>query len=103
MDRASGDLDALADGLLANANDLAGRLATMSIDAYTMTQGAGALIEEVAQTKMTGEEDRYSRHRPVVHRGQHRGFSAASLTSCGRRSGRRTRGTSSPLDAAFAA
>ena len=27
---------------------------------YTMAQGAGALIEEVAQTKMTGEEDRYS-------------------------------------------
>ena len=57
---ASGDLDALADGLLANTTDLASRLATLPVDAYTMAQGAGALIEEVAQTKMTGEEDRYS-------------------------------------------
>lgn len=56
----SGDLNALADGLLANANDLAARLATLPVDPYTMAQGAGALIEEVAQTKMTGEEDRYS-------------------------------------------
>jgi len=60
VDGASGDLDALADQLLANANDLAQRLQTLSIDAYQMTQGAGALIDEVAQTKMTGEEDRYS-------------------------------------------
>jgi iron uptake system component EfeO len=57
---ASGDLDALADKLLADANDLATRLATLSIDAYQMTQGAGGLIDEVAQSKMTGEEDRYS-------------------------------------------
>jgi iron uptake system component EfeO len=60
VDHASGDLDALADGLLAAANDLVARLATLPIDAYAMAQGAGALIEEVAQTKMTGEEDRYS-------------------------------------------
>ena len=60
VDGASGDLDALADELLANANDLAGRLATLAIEPYRMTQGAGALIDEVAQTKMTGEEDRYS-------------------------------------------
>ncbi len=60
VEGASGDLNALADELLANANDLATRLATLPIDPYTMAQGAGALIEEVAQTKMTGEEDRYS-------------------------------------------
>jgi iron uptake system component EfeO len=60
VDGASGDLDALSDQLLANANDLAQRLQTLPIDAYQMTQGAGALIDEVAQTKMTGEEDRYS-------------------------------------------
>jgi iron uptake system component EfeO len=60
VDGASGDLDALADQLLANANDLAQRLQSLSIDPYQMTQGAGALIDEVAQTKMTGEEDRYS-------------------------------------------
>ncbi len=60
VEGASGDLNTLADGLLANANDLAARVATLPVDAYTMAQGAGALIEEVAQTKMTGEEDRYS-------------------------------------------
>ncbi len=60
VDHASGDLGTLADGLLANATDLASRLATLPVDAYQMAQGAGALIEEVAQTKMTGEEDRYS-------------------------------------------
>ncbi len=60
VDGASGDLGALADRLLADANDLAQRLTTLSIDPYQMTQGAGALIDEVAQTKMTGEEDRYS-------------------------------------------
>src|SRR4029077_15101145 len=60
VDGASGDINALADNLLANANDLVSRVATLPIDAYTMAQGAGALIEEVAQTKMTGEEDRYS-------------------------------------------
>jgi iron uptake system component EfeO len=60
VDGASGDLAALADQLLANANDLAQRLTTLPIDAYQMAQGAGALIDEVAQTKMTGEEDRYS-------------------------------------------
>lgn len=60
VDGASGDLDALADQLLANANDLATRLQSLPIDAYQMSQGAGALIDEVAQTKMTGEEDRYS-------------------------------------------
>ena len=42
VDGASGDLDALADGLLANANDLVSRVATLPIDAYTMAQGAGA-------------------------------------------------------------
>ncbi|MBX3028760.1 MAG: iron uptake system protein EfeO [Chloroflexi bacterium] len=60
VEDASGDLDALADKLLADANDLSGRLSTLPIDPYTMAQGAGALIDEVAQTKMTGEEDRYS-------------------------------------------
>jgi iron uptake system component EfeO len=60
VDHASGDLGMLADGLLANATDLASRLATLPVGAYQMAQGAGALIEEVAQAKMTGEEDRYS-------------------------------------------
>jgi len=60
VDGASGDLNALAGELLAHTNDLAGRVSTLPIDAYSMAQGAGSLIEEVAQSKMTGEEDRYS-------------------------------------------
>ncbi len=60
VEGASGDLNALATELLGNANELATKLTTLPIDPYTMAQGAGALIEEVAQTKMTGEEDRYS-------------------------------------------
>ncbi len=57
---ASGDLDALADGLLADARDLDTRLATLSVDPYLMAQGAGALIDEIAETTMTGGGDRYS-------------------------------------------
>lgn len=60
VDGASGDLDALADGLVANVTELASRLATPDIDPRLMARGAGELIDEVAQSKLTGEEDRYS-------------------------------------------
>lgn len=60
VDHASGDLGSLADGLLANAKDLQQRVSTLPIDADTMAHGAGALIEEVARSTVTGEEDRYS-------------------------------------------
>ena len=51
----------LTAGLRANVAELRTRLATLEIDPRVMTQGAGVLIDEVAQSKMTGEEDRYSK------------------------------------------
>jgi iron uptake system component EfeO len=43
-----------------DAADLSTRLATMTIEPRVIARGAGELIEEVAQSKLTGEEDRYS-------------------------------------------
>lgn len=60
VDGASGDLNALAEGLAANVADLQGRLAELVIEPRVMARGAGELIDEVAQSKLTGEEDRYS-------------------------------------------
>jgi iron uptake system component EfeO len=54
-------LKELAAGLRANVADLKTRLQTLAIDPRVMARGAGELIDEVAQSKMTGEEDRYSR------------------------------------------
>jgi iron uptake system component EfeO len=51
----------LTAGLRANVAELRTKLETLVIDPRVMTQGAGVLIDEVAQSKMTGEEDRYSR------------------------------------------
>ena len=61
---ADGTTDGLKDltaGLRANVADLKTRLATLAIDPRVMARGAGELIDEVAQSKMTGEEDRYSK------------------------------------------
>lgn len=60
VDGASGDLDALAEGLATNVSDLQGRLLELVIEPRVMARGAGELIDEVAQSKLTGEEDRYS-------------------------------------------
>jgi iron uptake system component EfeO len=60
---ADGTTDGLAPiaaGLRADAADLEGRLAQLSIEPRVIARGAGELIEEVAQSKLTGEEDRYS-------------------------------------------
>ena len=51
----------LTAGLRANVAELRTRLETLEIDPRVMSQGAGVLIDEVAQSKMTGEEDRYSK------------------------------------------
>jgi iron uptake system component EfeO len=51
----------LAAELRANVGELQKRLDTLVIDPRVMARGAGELIEEVAQSKMTGEEDRYSK------------------------------------------
>ncbi len=50
----------IASGLAADAAELNTRLATMGIEPRVIARGAGELIEEVAQSKLTGEEDRYS-------------------------------------------
>jgi iron uptake system component EfeO len=60
VDGASGDLNALAQKLLADVQDLQTRLADLVIEPRVMARGAGELIDEVAQSKLTGEEDRYS-------------------------------------------
>ena len=53
-------LATIAKGLEADAKELTSRLATMDIEPRVIARGAGELIEEVAQSKLTGEEDRYS-------------------------------------------
>ena len=50
----------IASGLAADATDLETRLKGMVIEPRVIARGAGELIEEVAQSKLTGEEDRYS-------------------------------------------
>lgn len=54
-------LGELAQGLRSNVAELKQRLDALEIDPRVMARGAGELIEEVAQSKMTGEEDRYSK------------------------------------------
>lgn len=51
----------LADDLLANVLDLQKRIKNEKIPVVTMVQGAADLMEEIATSKITGEEDRYSR------------------------------------------
>ena len=54
-------LGPLAIELRANVDELKKRIDALVIDPRVMARGAGELIEEVAQSKMTGEEDRYSK------------------------------------------
>jgi iron uptake system component EfeO len=49
-----------ADQLLADVRELRNRVGNLTIPAGKMVAGAADLIEEVAATKITGEEDRYS-------------------------------------------
>lgn len=49
-----------ADKLVADVTELQNRLKTLTIPPEKMVGGAAALIEEVAATKISGEEDRYS-------------------------------------------
>ena len=49
-----------ADKLLADVKELNARIAKLTFPPEKVVGGAAALIEEVAQTKITGEEDRYS-------------------------------------------
>lgn len=53
-------LGPLADALNNDVNDLQARVAGLTFPPEKMVGGAAALMEEVAATKVTGEEDRYS-------------------------------------------
>ena len=53
-------LNDLADGLLKDVKDLQTRIAGLTFPPEKVVGGAAALMEEVAATKVTGEEDRYS-------------------------------------------
>ncbi|ACL56651.1 conserved hypothetical protein [Methylobacterium nodulans ORS 2060] len=50
-----------ADRLMADAEELKRRITDLTIPPAKMVGGAAGLIEEVAATKISGEEDRYSR------------------------------------------
>ena len=49
-----------ADKLLADVKDLQGRIAGLTVQPKDAIGGAAGLIEEVASSKISGEEDRYS-------------------------------------------
>ena len=53
-------LDKLADGLNSDVKDLQARVAGLTFPPEKVVGGAAALMEEVAATKISGEEDRYS-------------------------------------------
>ena len=53
-------LGPIADKLLADVKDLQARLDSLTFPPEVVVGGAGALMEEVAATKISGEEDRYS-------------------------------------------
>lgn len=59
-DRTTAGLDAVADKLAADTVELRQRLDGLVLPVKDVAGGAAALIEEVAATKMSGEEDRYS-------------------------------------------
>ncbi|HEY4201796.1 MAG TPA: iron uptake system protein EfeO [Devosiaceae bacterium] len=50
----------LADQLMKDVNDLNSRIAGLTFPPEVVVGGAAALMEEVAATKISGEEDRYS-------------------------------------------
>ncbi|AHF68435.1 iron uptake system protein EfeO [Pseudomonas cichorii] len=50
----------IADKLMADVNDLQARVADLTFPPEKVVGGAAALLEEVAATKISGEEDRYS-------------------------------------------
>lgn len=55
------DVTAIADKLQSDVEDLAARIDSLTFPPSTVVGGAAALMEEVAATKISGEEDRYSR------------------------------------------
>lgn len=55
------DLDALANRLDADVAELVDEVKKLDVSPSQMVGGAAALIDEAAQTKVTGEEERYSK------------------------------------------
>jgi iron uptake system component EfeO len=60
-DNSTAGMKPIAEGLMKDTLTLQERIAELTIEPKDMIGGAAALIEEVAATKVTGEEDRYSR------------------------------------------
>ncbi len=59
-DKSTAGMQPLAERLVRDTQDLQGRLDGLTIPPAKMVSGASDLIEEVASTKISGEEDRYS-------------------------------------------
>jgi iron uptake system component EfeO len=59
-DKSTRGLGPIADGLVKDVEELKKRVATLTFPPKNVVGGAAALIEEVAATKISGEEDRYS-------------------------------------------
>jgi iron uptake system component EfeO len=59
-DNTTSGMQPVADRLIADVAELKTRVATLTIPPKKMVGGAADLIEEVASTKISGEEDRYS-------------------------------------------
>jgi iron uptake system component EfeO len=59
-DKSTADMQPLADRLVQDTQQLQSRLGGFTIPPNKMVGGAADLIEEVAATKISGEEDRYS-------------------------------------------
>lgn len=55
------DVAAIADKLMADVTELAARIDTLAFPPEVVVGGAAVLMDEVAATKISGEEDRYSR------------------------------------------
>jgi iron uptake system component EfeO len=59
-DNSTEGLAPFAQQLVSDTNGLVAKVQALTIDPSVMTNGAAALIEEAAQGKITGEEERYS-------------------------------------------
>jgi iron uptake system component EfeO len=59
-DKSAAGMQPFADRLMRDTLDLQNRIVTLTIPPKKMVGGAADLIEEVAATKISGEEDRYS-------------------------------------------
>jgi iron uptake system component EfeO len=59
-DNSTAGMAPIARQLVADTDDLATKVTALAIQPGVMTNGAGALIEEAASSKITGEEERYS-------------------------------------------